>query len=140
MCSQNSASQRLCGEIRLSQNSAPARLRVKIPRLDLSAHTTFKCVLKTLRLSVSAVNSIFLKTPLLLVSALKFLASISQNYHSMNVTLLISRNVVVPCRSFSTADSRRNVIPSSRAARLISDVGRLFKINSRMRSDKSSSS
>src|ERR1017187_6482225 len=104
------------------------------------AHTTFKCVLKTLRLSVSAVNSIFLKTPLLLVSALKFLASISQNYHSMNVTLLISRNVVVPCRSFSTADSRRNVIPSSRAARLISDVGRLFKINSRRRSDKSSSS
>src|ERR1035441_2750979 len=36
MCSQNSASQRLCGELHLSQNSAPPRLRVKIPRLDLS--------------------------------------------------------------------------------------------------------
>src|ERR1035438_796248 len=34
--SQNSASLRLCGELRLSQNSAPPRLRVKIPRLDLS--------------------------------------------------------------------------------------------------------
>ena len=46
-------------------------------------------------------------------------------YVSMNVTLLISRSVVTPARIFATADSRRNVIPSSRAARLISEVDRL---------------
>ena len=59
---------------------------------------------------------------------------------SMNVTLLISRRVVIPERIFSTAESRRNVMPSSRAARLISEVDRLSRIISRMRSLKSSSS
>ena len=42
----------------------------------------------------------------------------------MNVTLLISLKVVTPLRIFITADSRRNVMPSSRAARLISELGR----------------
>ena len=41
----------------------------------------------------------------------------------MNVTLLISLSVVMPARAFSSADSRRNVMPSSRAARRISDAG-----------------
>ena len=45
----------------------------------------------------------------------------------MNVTLLISFSVVMPSRTLSTADSRRNVMPSSFASRLISEVGRLFK-------------
>ena len=57
----------------------------------------------------------------------------------MNVTLLISRSVVTPARIFMTADSRRNVIPSSRAARLISEVDRLSRIISRIFSLKSSS-
>jgi len=38
---------------------------------------------------------------------------------SIKVTLLISRNVVVPLITLSSADSRRNFIPSSRAARRI---------------------
>jgi hypothetical protein len=60
--------------------------------------------------------------------------------HSTNVTLLISRSVVTPVMSASTADWRRNRIPSSRAAFLISEVGRLSRISSRMRSVRSSSS
>ena len=40
--------------------------------------------------------------------------------HSTKVTLLISRSVVVPSNTRSTADSRRKRIPSSRAAFLIS--------------------
>ena len=40
----------------------------------------------------------------------------------MNVTLLISFRVVTPCRTLSRADSRRKVMPSSRATRLISDA------------------
>src|SRR5262249_60499621 len=44
--------------------------------------------------------------------------------HSTNVTLLISRSVVTPASTRSTADSRRKRMPSSRAAFLISDVGR----------------
>src|ERR1019366_5253192 len=63
-----------------------------------------------------------------------------EHYASINVTLLISRKVVIPRRIFSTADSRRKVMPSSLAARLISEVGRRFKIISRMRSVRSSSS
>jgi hypothetical protein len=58
----------------------------------------------------------------------------------MNVTLLISRSVVMPGAPSSTADSRRNVMPSSRAARLISEVGRLSRIISRILSLKSSNS
>ena len=60
------------------------------------------------------------------------LAERSEQTHSTNVTLLISRNVVVPLMTRSTADSRRNRIPSSRAAFLISDVGRFSRIISRM--------
>src|ERR1019366_4900875 len=63
-----------------------------------------------------------------------------EHYPSINVTLLISRKVVIPSRIFSTAESRRKVMPSSLAARLISDVGRRFRIISRMRSVRSSSS
>src|SRR4029077_10518206 len=63
-----------------------------------------------------------------------------EHHPSMNVTLLISRRVVTPARIFSTAESRRKVMPSSRAARLISEVGRRFRIISRMRSVRSSSS
>jgi hypothetical protein len=59
---------------------------------------------------------------------------------SMNVTLLISFRVVIPSRTLSSADSRRKRMPSSRAARRISDVGFLARIISRMRSLKSSSS
>jgi hypothetical protein len=59
---------------------------------------------------------------------------------SMNVTLLISFSVVMPSRTLSSADSRRKRIPSSRAARRISDVGFLARIISRMRSLKSSNS
>src|SRR5665213_282363 len=59
---------------------------------------------------------------------------------SMKVTLLISLSVVTPARAFSSADSRRNVIPSSRAARRISDAGRRLRISSRMRSERSSNS
>src|SRR6516165_8968340 len=51
--------------------------------------------------------------------------------HSTKVTLLISRRVVTPAMTCSTADSRRNRIPSSRAAFLISDVGRFARIISR---------
>ena len=36
--------------------------------------------------------------------------------YSTKVTLLISRSVVVPCSTFSTADSRRNRMPSSCAS------------------------
>src|ERR1043165_342752 len=59
---------------------------------------------------------------------------------SMNVTLLISFSVVMPERTLSSADSRRNRMPSSRAARRISDVGLRARIISRMRSLKSSNS
>ena len=59
---------------------------------------------------------------------------------SMNVTLLISFSVVMPSRTLSSADSRRKRMPSSRAARRISDVGFLARIISRMRSLKSRSS
>jgi len=59
---------------------------------------------------------------------------------SMKVTLLISFNVVSPILTLSRADSRRNRMPSSRAARRISDVGFLSRIISRMRSLKSSNS
>ena len=60
------------------------------------------------------------------------LAQWGQDIHSTNVTLLISRSVVVPCITRSTADSRRNRIPSSRAAFLISAVDRFSRIISRM--------
>jgi hypothetical protein len=59
---------------------------------------------------------------------------------SMNVTLLISFSVVRPILTLSRADSRRNRIPSSRAARRISEVGFLARIISRMRSLRSSTS
>src|ERR1700733_2428489 len=59
---------------------------------------------------------------------------------SMKVTLLISFKVVRPSRTLSSADSRRNRIPSSRAARRISEVGFLARIISRIRSLKSSNS
>ena len=52
--------------------------------------------------------------------------------HSTNVTLLISLSVVSPVSTRSTAHSRRNRMPSSRAAFLISDVGRRARIISRM--------
>ena len=55
-----------------------------------------------------------------------------QDAHSTKVTLLISRSVVVPSITRSTADSRRNRIPSSRAAFLISEVGLFSRIISRM--------
>ncbi len=58
----------------------------------------------------------------------------------MKVTLLISLSVVRPSRTLARAESLRNVIPSSRATRLISDVGRRLMIISRMWSDKSSNS
>src|ERR1700691_3869859 len=60
--------------------------------------------------------------------------------HSRNVTLLISRRVVRPARTFLSPDSRRNDMPSSLAARLISEVGRREMIISRMRSERSRSS
>ena len=59
---------------------------------------------------------------------------------SMNVTLLISFSVVMPSLTLSSADSRRKRMPSSRAARRISEVGFLSRIISRMRSLRSSSS
>ncbi len=59
---------------------------------------------------------------------------------SINVTLLISFSVVNPPRTLSSADSRRKRMPSSRAARRISDVGFFARIISRMRSVKSSNS
>src|SRR5579871_6469471 len=59
---------------------------------------------------------------------------------SINVTLLISLSVVVPVLTLRSADSRRNVIPSSRARRLISEAGRLSRIISRIRSVRSRSS
>ena len=43
--------------------------------------------------------------------------------HSTNVTLLISRSVVRPCMTFSTADSRRKRMPSSCASFFTSEVG-----------------
>ena len=42
--------------------------------------------------------------------------------------------------NFPKPDSRRNDMPSSRAARLISEVGRRLMIISRMRSERSRSS
>jgi len=59
---------------------------------------------------------------------------------SINVTLLISFKVVKPIRTRSRADSRRNRMPSSRAARRISELGRLSRIISRIRSLSSKSS
>src|SRR5204862_2771887 len=44
----------------------------------------------------------------------------SKQAHSTNVTLLISRRVVIPSMTRSTAHSRRKRMPSSRAAFLIS--------------------
>ena len=46
-----------------------------------------------------------------------------EDCYSMKVTLLISFSVVSPARTLATALSRREVMPSSCAARLISDVG-----------------
>src|SRR6202040_755072 len=60
----------------------------------------------------------------------------AEDAHSTNVTLLISRSVVTPFITCSTADSRRKRIPSSRAAFLISDVGRFSRIISRMRAHR----
>ncbi len=60
--------------------------------------------------------------------------------YSTNVTLLISRKVVRPVTTRSTAHSRRNRMPSSRATRLISEFGRRSRIISRMRSLRSSNS
>src|SRR5262249_15603422 len=59
---------------------------------------------------------------------------------STNVTLLISCSVVLPPRALFTADSRRKIIPSSRAARLMSAL--LFRemITSRTLSDTSRTS
>src|SRR5262249_9777758 len=59
---------------------------------------------------------------------------------SMNVTLLISFSVVIPALIFCSADSRRKRIPSSWAALRISDDGRFSRINSRIRSERSSNS
>jgi hypothetical protein len=47
---------------------------------------------------------------------------------------LISRSVVTPVMTRSTAGSRKNRMPSSRAAFLISEVGRFSRISPRMRS------
>ena len=60
--------------------------------------------------------------------------------HSTNVTLLISRSVVSPARTFLIALSRRNVIPSSWAAFLISAAGRLSRMRPRIWSERSRSS
>jgi hypothetical protein len=62
------------------------------------------------------------------------------NSYSMNVTLLISFRVEIPANAFCRADSRRKVIPSSWATRLISEAGFLSRIISRIRSDRSSNS
>ena len=58
----------------------------------------------------------------------------------MNVTLLISFRVVTPCRTLASPESRKNVMPSSRATRLISEVGRRLTIISRIWSERSRSS
>src|SRR5438874_2627347 len=74
----------------------------------------------------------------------RFLATLGMTHglllHSTNVTLLISRKVVVPSDTLLSADSRRKIIPSSFAAFLISDAGRRSRIIVRMRSERSSSS
>ncbi len=58
----------------------------------------------------------------------------------MKVTLLISRSVVTPKRTFSSADSRKNTMPSCRAVRRISELGRRARIISRTVSVSSRSS
>src|SRR5204862_2634977 len=60
--------------------------------------------------------------------------------YSTNVTLLISLSVVCPSITLRRADSRRNVIPSSFAAFLISDAGLRSRIMPRIRSERSRSS
>lgn len=50
---------------------------------------------------------------------------------STNVTLLISCKVVIPANTRCRAESRRKVMPSSRAAFLISDAGRRARMSSR---------
>ena len=52
--------------------------------------------------------------------------------HSTNVTLLISRSVVLPSSTRSTADSRSSRMPCSFAARLTSEIGRFSRMISRM--------
>jgi len=52
----------------------------------------------------------------------------------------IASGVVMQVITRSTADSRRNRMPSSRATFLISEVGRFARISSRIRSVRSSSS
>jgi len=66
--------------------------------------------------------------------------TIPQRMVSIKVTLLISFKVVNPPRTLSSADSRRNRMPSSRAAFRISEVDFRSRIISRIRSVKSSSS
>src|SRR6202043_1462793 len=61
-------------------------------------------------------------------------------HQSTNVTLLISFNVVQPSRTFARAESRRNIMPSSFAAFLISAAGRRSRIKPRIRSKRSSNS
>ena len=58
----------------------------------------------------------------------------------MNVTLLISFNVVRPNRTRCNADSRRNDIPSARAAFRTSELGLFSRIISRILSFSSRSS
>src|SRR5688572_24125671 len=65
---------------------------------------------------------------------------IGSGHYSTNVTLLISRKVVLPSITFCSADSRRKTIPSSPAAFLISEAGRRSMIIVRMWSERSSSS
>src|SRR5207244_3671165 len=65
---------------------------------------------------------------------------LEETLHCTKVTLLISRSVVLPANTFSSAESRRKVMPSSRAACLTSAAGRRSRIICRMRSDMSSSS
>ena len=61
-------------------------------------------------------------------------------YCSTKVTLLISFTLVTPSRILAKPLSRNVIMPSSRATRLISEVGRRSTIISRMRSVRSSNS
>src|SRR5262249_48786898 len=67
----------------------------------------------------------------------KCLHELLLRYSSTNVTLLLSFMVVIPAFIFARPLSRSVAIPSSRAARLISEVGRRSTIISRMRSVRS---
>src|SRR5579875_245823 len=60
--------------------------------------------------------------------------------YSTNVTLLISRSVVTPSRTFSRADSRRVTMPSRRATRRSSEVDFRSRISSRIVSVRAISS